>query len=61
MREELLNWLITTTRPVTVHQLNSEFRATNWQRRYRYFHQVNRDGKVNPDRIRREVTIKNYL
>lgn len=61
MREDLLNWLITTTRPVTVHQLNSEFRATNWQRRYRYFHQVNRDGKVNPDRIRREVTIKNYL
>lgn len=63
LRDELLEWLITTTRPGTVSGVNSvrfDTPARNRQRRQRYQTMVNRDGKINPDLLRR-ATNKNYL
>ena len=63
LRNELLEWLITTTRPRTVSGVNSArfgSPALNRQRVQRYQTVVNRDGKIHPDRLR-GVKNKNYL
>ena len=63
LRNELLEWLITTTRPRTVSGVNSArfgAPALNRQRMQRYQTVVNRDGKVHPARLR-GVSNKNYL
>ncbi len=49
MERELTEWLVTTTRPVTVHPLPP---APGPQAVTRYHHSVNADGRINPDRIR---------
>jgi len=49
MERELIRWLITTTRPVTVHP-DGPWEGS--QGVTRYGHTVNRDGKIHPDRIR---------
>jgi len=48
LRSDLLNWLITTTRPVTAHPLKP---AAGPQRITRFGHSVNTDGKVHPERL----------
>ncbi|MCY3781667.1 MAG: hypothetical protein OXG78_15235, partial [Chloroflexi bacterium] len=63
LRSDLLEWLITTTRPGTVSGVNSArfgSPALNRQRLQRYQTAVNRDGKINPRRLR-GVKNKNYL
>ncbi len=63
LRSDLLEWLITTTRPGTVSGVNSArfgAPALNRQRRQRYQTVVNRDGKINPRRLR-DLENKNYL
>ena len=63
LRADLLEWLITTTRPGTVSGVNSARFGSpglNRQRRQRYQTVVNRDGKINPRRLR-DVENKNYL
>ena len=63
LRDELLEWLITTTRPGTVSGVNSArfgSPARNPQRVQRYQTVVNRDGKINPQLLR-AATNKNYL
>ena len=49
MERELTRWLITTTRPVTVHP---DGPREGSQGVTRYGHTVNRDGKMHPDRVR---------
>jgi choline-sulfatase/uncharacterized sulfatase len=49
LEREFLHWLVTTTRPRTVHPLRP--RETS-QTVTRYHHSVNADGRINPDRIR---------
>ena len=63
LKAALLNWLVTTTRPATVHGLDDTRAATsgNWQRQLRYTHLPNADGKVNPSRLRTELSHRNYL
>ncbi len=53
MRLELLDWLITTTRPVSVHQVNNTplQGPPNAQRVERYHVVTNRDGRMNPKGI----------
>ena len=60
MRRELLDWLISTTRPVTVHCANSGIRQGDPQVISRYECHVNADGKIHPDRIR-TCGWRNYL
>ncbi len=63
MRLRMLNWLIETTRPGTVHQANSgpgTGMSANSQRIARYHGITNRDGKIHPDRLR-EIAGGNYL
>ncbi len=63
LRDELLEWLITTTRPRTVSGVNSArfgSPALNRQRVQRYQTVVNNDGKIHPERLR-GVKNKNYL
>ena len=63
LRNELLEWLITTTRPRTVSGVNSArfgAPALNRQRIQRYQTVVNRDGKIQPGQLR-NVANKNYL
>ena len=63
LRGELLEWLITSTRPGTVSGVNSSrFSAPSLtrQRLQRYQTVVNRDGKINPRRLH-ELDNKNYL
>ena len=57
LRSDLLDWLITTTRPTTVHGLGA---VPTPQRIERYAHSVNRDNRINPDRVQ-ELTQRNYL
>jgi hypothetical protein len=57
MKESLLNWLITTTRPTTVHPLPA---TETPQRIARYHHTVNADNRVNPRRVA-DLPYKNYL
>ena len=49
MERELIRWLITTARPVTVHPAGAYGRR---QGIIRYGHSVNADGKMHPDRVR---------
>ncbi len=51
MNAELLNWLITTTRPSTVHEASKES-SSNWQQKLKYKHAFNADNKINPELIR---------
>ncbi|MCY3833642.1 MAG: sulfatase-like hydrolase/transferase [Chloroflexi bacterium] len=63
LRSELLEWLITTTRPRTVSGVNSarfDTPALNQQRIQRYQTVVNRDGKINPA-LMHAAKNKNYL
>ena len=63
LRADLLEWLITSTRPGTVSGVNSARFGepeVNRQRVLRYQTVTNRDGKINPQRLR-EVKNKNYL
>ena len=63
LRAELLEWLITSTRPRTVSGVNSSrFDAPqlNRQRLQRYQTVVNLDGKINP-KLLRAAKNKNYL
>jgi len=56
LSRELLNWLITTTRPGTVLQANAvpdPQRHDNAQREIRYRTFTNKDGKVHPNELRR--------
>jgi len=57
MQADLLNWLITTTRPVST---NCADLAEGPQRTKRYKVVVNADSKIHPDNLR-AVTYKNYL
>lgn len=57
MERELLRWLVTTTRPATVHQVNpwiSDQAVT------RYHKSVNSDGKINPEKIK-PIAGTNYV
>ncbi|NKB69396.1 MAG: sulfatase-like hydrolase/transferase [Candidatus Latescibacteria bacterium] len=64
MQRDLLNWLITTTRPGTVLQANAGGRpvvgGNSSQRVERYRTVTNHDGKIHPDLLR-EVAGGNYL
>ena len=63
LRSELLEWLITSTRPRTVSGVNSARFNTpqlNPQRLQRYQTVVNRDGKINPTLLRLAKN-RNYL
>ena len=63
LRSELLEWLITTTRPGTVSGVNSARFDTpelNPQRVLRYQTVTNRDGKINPGLLHKSKN-KNYL
>ena len=57
LRSELIDWLVTTTRPATVLRLPD---APTEQRARRYGNPVNRDGKFNPRRVTELATL-NYL
>ena len=57
MRTELIDWLVTTTRPTTVLRLPD---TPNEQRAWRYHNPVNRDGRFNPRRVTELATL-NYL
>jgi choline-sulfatase/uncharacterized sulfatase len=57
IREEFADWLITTTRPVTIHP---PAKATGDQTSVHYGNAVAADGKCPSDRIRGSST-KNYL
>lgn len=57
MRAELLDWLVTTTRPATALQLRPR---ETWQAQLRYHHTVNRDGRNHWARLR-ELRGGNYL
>jgi choline-sulfatase/uncharacterized sulfatase len=60
MRDELLNWLITTSRPTTVHGANNTLTPQGPQTVIRYKSLVNLDNKIHPDRVRAAGT-KHYL
>ena len=63
LRDDLMEWLITTTRPGTVSGVNSarfDTPSLNRQRVQRYQTVVNYDGKINPNLLR-GVKNKNYL
>ena len=57
LRGELIDWLVTTTRPTTALRLPDQ---PNEQRIWRYHNPVNRDGKLNPRRFS-ELASLNYL
>jgi len=57
LQRDLTDWLITTTRPVTIHPPAN--RVTS-QSTLCYQNAVNADGKTHPDHIR-EVAYKNYI
>lgn len=59
MKASLMDWLITSTRPVTVHPPPGHLRSGS-QFRTRYHHSVNADNKMHPDRIRKSPPM-NYL
>ena len=63
LRSELLEWLVTTTRPRAVSGVNSarfDTPALNRQRVQRYQTVLNHDGKINP-KLLRGAKNKNYL
>ena len=57
MHADLLNWLVTTTRPASVHGADMKPAA---QRTRRYHVAVNADGKIHPD-VLGALDFKNYL
>jgi choline-sulfatase/uncharacterized sulfatase len=60
---DLVNWLITTTRPRTTHGADAtaaDNAETHSQRRWRNHSIINADNKIHPDLIR-DVTWKNYI
>ncbi len=57
LTQDLLHWLITTTRPATVWPLQP---LGGWQTITRYRASVNADWKIHPRRIK-QVRTKNYL
>ncbi len=57
MKSDLLNWLVTTTRPVSTNCADLE---TGPQRMKRYGVVVNADNKIHPDNLR-AIDYKNYL
>lgn len=57
LKADLLDWLVTTTRPVSVLGLTP---SAGSQSVTRYQCTVNRDGKVHPDRIR-QMTHRGYV
>lgn len=57
MEQDLLSWLVTTTRPVST---NCADLATGPQRTRRYKVVVNDDNKIHPDQLR-QIDYKNYL
>lgn len=57
LMQDLTEWLITTTRPVTILSPGG---APTWQSYQRYRNIINTDGKIHPDRIK-ETKHKNYL
>lgn len=56
LKDDLTEWLIMTTRPVTIHP---PAKATSQSSRH-YENAINADGRIHPDRIR-EIKWKNYL
>ena len=57
LERDLIDWLVTTTRPTTVHPMAA---SESDQAVARYGHTVNADGKVNPERIG-ELAGGNYV
>jgi choline-sulfatase/uncharacterized sulfatase len=57
LERDLTDWLVTTTRPATVHPLKP---YDTKQGITRYHHTVNADGKINPDRIK-TIAGQNYV
>ena len=57
LQRDLTDWLITTTRPTTIHPPAKPLSA---QATMHYKNAVNLDGKVNPDRIR-ETKLRIYI
>jgi choline-sulfatase/uncharacterized sulfatase len=57
MRTDLLDWLVTTTRPATILPAAT---PPSPQETIHYGNAVNADGKIHPDRIRKART-KNYI
>jgi choline-sulfatase/uncharacterized sulfatase len=57
MKADLLDWLVTTARPVSVLGLGL---VDGWQNRTRFGRSVNADGKMHPDRIR-PIAGQNYV
>jgi choline-sulfatase/uncharacterized sulfatase len=57
MRNDLLNWIITTTRPTSVHGADMK---PGHQRKRRYHVTVNEDNKINPV-LMKKMDFKNYL
>lgn len=57
LERELLRWLVTTTRPVTVlpHRTGTGDQAIT-----RYNNSVNADGKINPEKIK-PIAGSNYV
>lgn len=58
LRQDLLEWLVTTNRPVTVQGVGVA--SSTYQSVIRYHNSVNLDGKINPKRIQRAAN-KAYL
>ncbi len=57
MKNDLLNWLVTTTRPVSTNCADLD---TGPQRTKRYGVVVNADSKIHPDNLR-AIDYRNYL
>ncbi|MBT7301356.1 MAG: hypothetical protein HN849_17670, partial [Victivallales bacterium] len=57
LERDLTDWLVTTTRPATVHPLKP---YDTDQGITRYHHTVNADGKTNPERIK-TIAGQNYV
>jgi hypothetical protein len=60
MQNEMLNWLISTTRPGTVLGVSNHGSFDSNQTVVRYNCQINADGKIHPERLL-EARTKNYL
>ncbi|MCF7838605.1 MAG: sulfatase-like hydrolase/transferase [Candidatus Marinimicrobia bacterium] len=60
LQRELMNWLITTTRPATIYP---PAMPTSAQSPIQYQNAVNADGKVHPDRVRtvKDQNYRNYI
>jgi arylsulfatase len=57
LQRDLMDWLITTTRPTTIHP---PAKLLSDQMTMQYNNAVNPDGKVNPNRIK-ETKFRNYI